>query len=83
MSMKPTLTPPLYPFLISKSVINFCKPTQLEKNVISFCNPPIHPKDFVYETFGFTLNSPFNDLLIFTFYSDQLVIDVETGIATK
>ena len=41
--MKPTLTPPLYPFLISKSVINFCKPTQPEKNVINFCNPSIRP----------------------------------------
>ena len=35
--MKPTYTPPLCPFLISKSVINFCKPT----------HPPIHDCDAV------------------------------------
>jgi hypothetical protein len=33
---------------------------------------------------SFTKNSNFAiDLLIFTFYSDQLVIDVETGIVNK
>ena len=32
----------------------------------------------------FTNNSNVGiDVIIFTFYSDQLVIDVETGIATK
>ena len=33
----PTYRPPLYPYLISKSVINFCKPTP----------PPIHDCDAV------------------------------------
>jgi hypothetical protein len=33
---------------------------------------------------NFTINSKFHiDVLIFTFYSDQLVIDVETGIVNK
>jgi hypothetical protein len=40
-------SPPLCPFLISKSVINFCKPAQPEKNVINFCNPPCLYKSLI------------------------------------
>jgi hypothetical protein len=45
--MKTTLTPPLYPFLIFKSVINFCKSTHPP------IPPPIHDCDAVGVAFNY------------------------------